>query len=295
MLFQIAHQAVQLGQWAVLVILLACCAACAWQTQTPTLPLSPTATPTGDWKLVWADEFDGPDGSAVDAARWSFDVGGGGWGNGEWQYYTDRTDNAYVQDGALVIKAQREDYGRNRYTSARLVTKSKGDWLYGRVKVRAKLPYGQGIWPAIWMLPTDWEYGGWPRSGEIDIMELVGHEPAQVHGTLHYGAPHTYTGDHYDLPGEETFADDYHVFALEWEPGEIRWYVDGYHYQTQTEWFTSSTKGSSHAPFDQCFHLLLNIAVGGAWPGFPDETTEFPQYMYVDYVRVYQRVYQKED
>jgi beta-glucanase (GH16 family) len=276
-------------QWTSLALLLACCAACARSSVPTTPPPPPTATPTGDWTLVWSDEFNGPDGSAVDPNKWSFDIGGSGWGNGEWQYYTDRTDNAYVEDEALVIKAQKEDYKGNRYTSARLVTKGQGDWRYGRFEIRAKLPYGQGIWPAIWMLPTDWEYGNWPRSGEIDIMELVGHEPARVHGTLHYGIPHTYEGDHYDLPGERTFADDYHVFAVEWEPDEIRWYVDGYHYQTQTEWFTSSTKGSEHAPFDQRFHLLLNVAVGGTWPGFPDETTEFPQYMYVDYVRVYQR------
>ncbi len=205
------------------------------------------------------------------------------------QCYTDRTDNAYVEDGALVIKAQREDYKKWRYTSARLVTRNQGDWLYGRFEIRAKLPYGQGIWPAIWMLPTDWEYGGWPVSGEIDIMELVGHEPGRVYGTLHYGAPHQYTGDHYDLPAGETFADNYHIFALEWEPGEIRWYVDGYHYQTQTEWFTSSTIGTYPAPFDRRFHLIMNVAVGGAWPGYPDETTVFPQYMYVDYVRVYQK------
>ncbi len=116
----------------------------------------------------------------------------------------------------------------------------------------------------------------------------VAHQ-TRAHRTLHYGTPHTYTGDHYDLSGEETFADDYHTFALEWEPDEIRWYVDGYHYQTQREWFTSSSKGSPHAPFDQRFHLLLNVAVGGSWPGFPDDTTEFPQFMYVDYVRVYQK------
>lgn len=188
-----------------------------------------------------------------------------------------------------MISALRENYRGSRYTSARLVTKNKGDWLYGRFEIRAKLPYGQGIWPAIWMLPTDWEYGGWPISGEIDIMELVGHEPGTVYGTIHYGNPHTYTGAHYSLPAGQTFADDYHVFALEWEPGEIRWYVDGYPYQTQTEWFTSSTKGVYPAPFDKRFHLILNVAVGGVWPGYPDETTVFPQVMSVDYVRVYQK------
>jgi beta-glucanase (GH16 family) len=257
-------------------------------TPTPT-PALPTATPTGNWKLVWSDEFDLPDGSAVDPARWSFNTGGGGWGNGELQHYTDRTDNAYVEDGALVIKAQQEEYVKSAYTSARLVTRDKGDWLYGRFEIRAQLPSGQGIWPALWMLPTDWEYGSWPASGEIDIVELVGHEPARVHGTLHYGSPHASQGARYDLPEGKTFAGDYHVFALEWEPGEIRWYVDGYHYQTQRDWFTSSTKGAYPAPFDKRFYLILNVAVGGAWPGYPDETTTFPQYMLVDYVRVYQK------
>jgi beta-glucanase (GH16 family) len=256
-------------------------------TTTPTPP--PTATPTGNWQLVWADEFEAPDGSAVDPAKWSFETGGGGWGNGELQYYTDRLDNAYIEDGALVIRAQREDYGGSRYTSARLVTTNKGDWLYGRFEIRARLPYGKGIWPAIWMLPTDWEYGGWPTSGEIDIMELIGIEPERVYGTIHYGKPHTSSGDHYSLPAGQVFADGYHVFALEWEPGEMRWYVDGYHYQMQTQWFTSSTKGTFPAPFDRRFHLILNLAVGGAWPGYPDETTVFPQYMRVDYVRVYQK------
>ncbi len=132
-------------------------------TATPT-PIA-TATPIGGWRLVWADEFDAPDGSPVDPTKWSFNTGAGGWGNGEWQHYTDRLDNAVIEDGALVIKALREDYLGSRYTSARLVTRGKGDWLYGRFEIRAKLPYGQGIWPAIWMLPTDWKYGSWPVSG----------------------------------------------------------------------------------------------------------------------------------
>ncbi|MBN1262581.1 MAG: glycoside hydrolase family 16 protein [Anaerolineae bacterium] len=246
-------------------------------------------SPADGWQLVWSDEFELPDGSPVDPAKWSCDTGAGGWGNDELQNYTDRLDNAYIEDGALVIKALEDYYRGSRYTSARLVTRGKGDWLYGRIEVRAKLPYGQGIWPAIWMLPTDSAYGEWPRSGEIDIMELVGHNPGVVHGTLHYGTPHTYKGEVYTLPEGERFADDFHVFALEWEPEEIRWYVDGNHTQTQTRWFTSGAEGDYPAPFDRPFHLLLNIAVGGAWPGYPDKTTEFPQAMTVDYVRVYQQ------
>lgn len=265
-------------------VLLAACSAA------PATRPDPTATPTGDWQLVWADEFDGPDGSPVDPARWSFNVGGGGWGNGEYQYYSDnRLENARLEDGKLVITARKEPFKNRDYTSARLVTINKGDWRYGRVEVRARLPVGQGIWPAIWMLPTDYTYGGWPKSGEIDIMEMLGHETSRVYGTIHFGDPHGSAGEQYDLQDGTTFADDYHIFAVEWEPAEIRWYVDGYHYQTQKEWFTSSTKGEYPAPFDQRFYLILNVAVGGAWPGPPDDTTVFPQSMYVDYVRVYQK------
>ncbi len=250
----------------------------------------PTATPTTDWDLVWADEFDAPDGASPDPERWSFNTGGGGWGNGERQYYTDRAENAVIEDGVLRICAREEEepYRGYRYTSARLVTKRKGDWTYGRFEVRARLPAGQGVWPAIWMLPSHMAYGGWPMGGEIDIMEMVGHDPIRVHGTLHYGDPHTYTGHYYVLRTGDTFADDFHTFSLEWEPGEIRWYVDGYYYQTQTEWFTSKLDAEYPAPFDRPFHLLLNVAVGGRWPGNPDETTEFPECMAVDYVRVYQ-------
>ncbi|MBS3783090.1 MAG: glycoside hydrolase family 16 protein [Anaerolineae bacterium] len=297
--------------WLALPALLAACAApdpspTPTQVPTPTstpvpptatpipptsTPAPPTATPSADWDLVWVDEFDAPDGASPDPERWSFNTGGGGWGNGERQYYTDRPENAVIDDGVLYICArddEQEPYRGYRYTSARLVTKRKGDWTYGRFEVRARLPEGQGIWPAIWMLPSHMAYGGWPMGGEIDIMEMLGQNPIRVYGTLHYGNPHTHTGHYYVLRTGETFADDFHVFALEWEPGEIRWYVDGYHYQTQTEWFTSKLDTEYPAPFDRPFHLLLNVAVGGQWPGNPDETTEFPQCMAIDYVRVYQ-------
>jgi beta-glucanase (GH16 family) len=251
---------------------------------TPTLP-----APKG-WKLAWADEFDAPDGALPDPAHWTYDTGAGGWGNGELQHYTSRrAENAHIQGGNLVITARHEDFEGADYTSARLLTRGLGDWTYGRFEVRAKLPQGQGIWPAIWMLPTDWKYGGWPASGEIDIMELIGKEPSRAYGTLHWGAPHTFEGGHYDLPPGQVFADDFHVFAVEWEPDEFRWFVDGQLYYTQRDWFTSSTKAQFPAPFDQRFHLILNVAVGGAWPGYPDETTVFPQSMIVDYVRVYEK------
>jgi len=164
-----------------------------------------------------------------------------------------------------------------------------GDWKYGRFEIKAKLPYGQGLWPAIWMLPTDWVYGGWAASGEIDIMELVGNDPATVYGTLHYGGAYpdnVHTGASYKLDFGN-FALDFHVFALEWDATEIRWYVDDSLYQVQREWYSH---GNDYpAPFNQRFHLLLNVAVGGNWPGNPDNTTSFPQKMEVDYVRVYQK------
>lgn len=267
-----------------LAVVLAWCA-CA-QTALP----PPAAPPGEEWTLVWNDEFDG---AAIDLAKWEHEVNAEGGGNNELQYYTARAENSFVAGGHLVIRALREAYtgpeGTREYTSARLRTKFKGDWLYGRFEIRARLPRGQGIWPAIWMLPTDWVYGGWAASGEIDIMELVGHQPDKVYGTLHYGGPwprNVHSGSSYTLPAG-AFSDAFHVFALEWEPREFRWYVDGLHYQTQNEWRTENAPYP--APFDRRFHLLLNLAVGGNWPGNPDATTVFPQEMRVDYVRVYQR------
>lgn len=240
------------------------------------------------WELVWSDEFDG---HTLDLSKWEFEVNARGGGNNELQYYI--TNNVRLHDGLLVLEARQERYtgpgGTRDYTSSRIRTRNKGDWRYGRIETRARLPKGKGIWPAIWMLPTDNRYGGWPHSGEIDIMELVGHEPNRVHGTLHYGDPvkgHGYKGTNYSL-ATGTFADDFHVFRLDWEPAAIRWYVDGRLYQTQTNWHTRTN--SFPAPFDQRFHLILNLAVGGNWPGNPDATTTFPQAMGVDYVRVYRK------
>jgi len=247
-----------------------------------------TAASAQDWQVVWADEFD-TDG-APDATKWDYDIGGHGWGNSERQYYTDRAENVRVENGVLVIEAKEEAYQGNAYTSARLVTRGKAAWKYGRIEARMKLPYGQGIWPAFWMLPTDSPYGGWPMSGEIDIMEYLGHDTDTAYGTLHYGGGelgHRYTGTHFTLP-TGAFPDAFHTFAIEWAPRQIRWYIDGELYQTQVSW--TSESGPYPAPFDQPFHLLLNLAVGGEWPGYPDATTVFPQQMLVDYVRVYQDV-----
>lgn len=247
-------------------------------------------TGPGEWTLVWQDEFDG---NGLDATKWTVQTGDGcdlgicGWGNNERQWY--QASNAVVANGLLTITARREAAGGLPYTSARLRSAGKGDWTYARVEARARLPQGRGMWPAIWMLPTDETYGGWAASGEIDIMELVGHEPATVHGTLHYGGAwpnNRSSGSSYSL-STGSFADEFHVFALEWEEGVIRWLVDGTPYQTQTSWSTQSAPFP--APFNQRFHLLVNLAVGGNWPGDPDATTEFPQRLDVDWIRVYQR------
>ncbi len=241
-----------------------------------------------EWELVWSDEFDG---NELDLSKWSYQYGTGaseglsGWGNNEKQYYTDRPENIFVQDGRLHIVALEENYNGMDYTSARIRSIDQGDWRYGRFEASMRLPKGQGIWPAFWMMPSDAVYGGWPGSGEIDIMELIGHEPNVLHGTIHYGPPHNYSGGSYTLPNGD-FSDDFYTFAVEWENGEIRWYVNDIHYHTETNWFSQGQ--GFPAPFDQRFHFLLNVAVGGNWPGDPDGTTQFPQTMEVEYVRVYQ-------
>ena len=243
------------------------------------------ATPSG-WTLVWADEFEG---STLDPTKWEAQLGDGcpslcGWGNNELQTYT--AESATVGDGTLKITARKQG---EAYTSARLRTLGKGDWTYGRFEIKAKLPTGQGLWPAIWLLFSEDTYGGWAASGEIDIMEAVGSEPGEVFGTLHYGgqAPeNVFSGEPFHLT-YDTFDKDFYVFTVEWEEGEIRWYVNNVLYQTQTEW--TSTGGDYPAPFNHDFHMILNLAVGGNLPGVPDETTVFPQTLEVDYVRVYER------
>jgi len=242
------------------------------------------------YELVWNDEFNG---THIATVRWEHEVNGWGGGNNELQYYTDRPENSYVENGLLYIVARKEEFtgpdGTRQYTSARMRTLNKGDWQYGRFDIRAKMPIGQGMWPAIWMLPTEWKYGGWAASGEIDIMEFLGHESNRVYGTLHYGGTppdNVHSGTSYTLPNG-TFSAGFHLFTLEWDTTEFRWYVDGDLYQTQKEWYTQNQMYP--APFDQTFHLLLNVAVGGNWPGNPDDTTVFPQMMVVDYVRVFKK------
>lgn len=252
------------------------------------------STTTGAQRgALWTDEFDGPAGSPPDAAKWGYDIGVGqnGWGNNELEYYTDRTQNAYLDgEGHLVIKAIRETFtgagGVTRnYTSARLVTRGKFEQKYGRFEARIKLPFGQGIWPAFWMLGADINSVGWPSCGEVDIMENIGREPSTNHGSLHgpgFSGGNSLTAQ-ITLPDGKRLSDDFHVFAIEWEPQEIRFYVDGNLYQTRNAAQLSADK---RWVFDHPFYLLLNVAVGGDWPGSPDASTVFPQTMMVDYVRV---------
>jgi beta-glucanase (GH16 family) len=288
-----------------------------------------TTAPVDDWQLVWSDEFSG---SSIDTNKWNFEVNCAGGGNQEQQCYTDSADNAYVSDDTLKIVALPAEEGAEKpYTSARINTKYKGDFKYGRIEVRAKMPSGQGSWPAFWMMPTDEVYGGWPKSGEVDIVEAVnlkaadaeGNPEAHVYGTLHYGrdAPqNSSSGKAYALPDGANPADDFHTYAIEWQEGEIRWYVDGYLYQTQQQsrvrlnskgeavglrhrgWFAEFYNQATGeletvydaAPFDERFHLILNLAVGGTWPenvnelGVDPEAFANGQTFEIDYVRVYE-------
>jgi len=248
----------------------------------------------GTWQPVWCEEFSYT--GLPNDAKWGYDVGGGGFGNNELQYYTNKDiDNAFVQDGYLTIKAMEESFGGNAYTSARLVTKNTGDWLYGKIQVKAQLPTGKGTWPAIWMLPTNWEYGGWPTSGEIDIMEHVGYDPNRIHGTIHTGVynhmMNTQVGKSKVIP---TAITEYHVYEIEWEPNVIRFYIDGikYHEVEYNYNDITSAKGFESWPFDKEFHLILNIAFGGNWGGAQGvDPSVLPAEMLVDYVRVFQKNY----
>ena len=221
-----------------------------------------------------------------------YDLGGGGWGNDELQTYTDRRENAVIRDGMLVVRAIREPFTgadgvAREYTSARLKTLGRFSQAYGRFEARMRVPSGQGVWPAFWMLGEDIETIGWPGCGEIDIMEHIGREPLLVHGTMHgpgYSGGQG-IGSPYGSPSGRPFADDFHVFGIEWEPQAIRWIVNGVVYQTRTP---ADLRGARWV-FDHPFFMLINVAVGGNWPGSPDRTSEFPAELLVDWVRVYAR------
>lgn len=233
--------------------------------------------------VVWSQEFNGAAGSAPDARVWNLETGGGGWGNGELQTYTNsRANSALDGAGNLVITAKRESNGG--YTSARLTTQGKYAPTYGRVEARIQIPRGQGIWPAFWMLGADLPTAGWPSSGEIDIMENVGFEPHLVHGTVHgpgYSGGEG-IGAQYMHPQGWSFADTFHTFAIDKKPGEITWSVDGQVYHR----VTPASTGGDPWVFDKPFFMILNVAVGGQWPGYPDGSTQLPQQMKVDWIRV---------
>ncbi|HVO58941.1 MAG TPA: glycoside hydrolase family 16 protein [Dongiaceae bacterium] len=257
-------------------------------TQPPALP------PTSGWTLAWSDEFSFPDGSAPDSSKWAYDIGGDGWGNDELETYTSRLQNAQIQSGNLVITAQQETFtgsdGITRnYTSARLKTQNLFSQTYGRFEARIKIPKGQGMWPAFWMLGQDISSEGWPKCGEIDIMENIGREPGSVHGSLHGPSTTGITSDAtstFSLPSGQNFSDDFHIYAVEWDATTVRFFVDSNNYATvaKSQWPAGGTW-----VFDHPFFIILNVAVGGSWPGSPDASTQFPRQMLVDYVRVYNK------
>lgn len=243
------------------------------------------------YDLLWNDEFDG---DALDEGIWNYEPHEPGWTNNELQEYTVGTENVNVRDGALVIKANKtEKDGKDYYTSGKVTTQNKQDFLYGKVVARAKVPEGKGLWPAIWMMPTDEQhYGQWPKCGEIDIMEVLGDQLDIAYSTIHYGEPHAEQQGTKTLT-EGNFADGFHTYSVEWEPGEFRWYIDDDEVLVVNDWFTA-VQGEDDkpypAPFDQTFFVQMNLAVGGDWPGNPDETTDFDNAEFVvDYVRVYQK------
>ena len=273
----------------VCLVLGACAVTTPAPTSTPQPTPSPAPSPTPEWEragweLVWQDEFEGTE---LNRENWTFDIGGNGWGNQEWEFYSDRPENVRVEEDMLVIEARKEEasFSGRPYSSARLKTEGLHTWKYGRIEARLKLPYGQGIWPAFWMLGENLAQKGWPGAGEIDIMEFIGKEPDHIYVTVHSpgysgGAG---VGSSLTVP-EPSLRNDFHVYAIEWEEDEIRWYFDDQEHFKITpedvpgEWI-----------FDHPFFIILNLAVGGTWPGYPNTTTEFPQFLYVDYVRVYQR------
>jgi beta-glucanase (GH16 family) len=241
------------------------------------------------YQLTWSDEFDGASGAAVDSAKWVFESGAGGWGNSELEYYRTGAANAALDgNGNLVITAKQETYSGSSYTSARMKTQGLASWKYGHIEARIKLPYGQGIWPAFWMLGEDISTNSWPKCGEIDIMENIGKEPSVNHGSLHM--PAAGTSNDSELTGSYTLksgklSDDFHTYAIDWSASSIAFYFDGALYETQTP---AAATGRTWE-FDKPFFILLNVAVGGQWPGSPDSTTVFPQTMTIDYVRVCQQ------
>ncbi len=272
-----------------LAMIIGVAAGCKGEKDTKTEPEIEVPQYEG-YSLLWHDEFTG---SEMDMDTWNYEPHEPGWTNQELQEYTTSTENVFVKDGNLVLKAiKTEKDGRDYYTSGKVTTQNKKDFMYGKVVVSAKVPEGQGLWPAIWMMPTDESfYGQWPKCGEIDIMEVLGSQTHIAYTTIHYGEPHAEQQGFLQLE-DGSFADGFHEYSVEWEPGEFRWYVDGNLTLTVNDWFTANggTEKPYPAPFNQTFFVQMNLAVGGTWPGNPDETTDFDKAEFlIDYVRVYQK------
>ncbi|MFK7973029.1 MAG: family 16 glycosylhydrolase [Bacteroidia bacterium] len=248
------------------------------------IPSTGYSTPTSypGMTMVWSDEFDG---ETLDESNWTYEIGNGdnGWGNQELQFY--RRENTFIREGNLVIQARNQVFNGFNYTSSRIITRGKYDFKFGRVDIRAVLPEGQGIWPALWSLGANFSSVGWPSCGEMDIMELVGHEPSKVHATVHFannGGGHMFRGSDISLTGGKRFSDEFHVFSMQWEEDRVRFYMDDRLYHTVTK------NPNEPYPFNENFFFIFNVAVGGKWPGSPDVSTKFPQQMIVDYIRVFQ-------
>ena len=244
------------------------------------------------YSLLWNDEFDG---KTLDETKWNREVHEPGWTNNELQEYTTSDENIFVRNGNLVLKAVKsERNGKPYYTSGKVQGWNKTQFQYGKVVVSAKVPEGKGLWPAIWMMPNqESKYGQWPKCGEIDIMESLGNDTTVSYSTIHYGEPHAEQQGTIEKKGDESFSAKFHEYSVEWEPGEMRFYTDGELVLTCNDWFTAVEGGDDKpypAPFDQPFYVQLNLAVGGDWPGNPDETTNFDNAEFqIDYVRVYQK------
>lgn len=233
---------------------------------------------------IWADEFDG---AAINPSDWNFETGDGcpncGWGNNELEYYTNG-DNLSIQSGKLIIEAREEFMGGKNFTSSRITTKNKKFFRFGRIDIRARVPQGQGVWPALWMMPQENKYGGWPSSGEIDIMELLGHEPTKLYSTVHYGPGPGSRNISRNTVSTAALSNEFHVYSLLWEQDKMQFLLDGVVYNT----ILKADIGANTYPFNETFFFIFNVAVGGNWPGSPDATTYFPQWLAVDYVRVFQ-------
>lgn len=244
-------------------------------------PMSPKTYP--GYTLVWEDDFKE---EKINPANWTHEIGAGGWGNEELQYYTNRTSNSFTYNGYLVIEARNEKFQGSNYTSARLISRDKKQFKYGRIDIRAKMPKGKGMWPALWMLGSNFSSVGWPACGEIDICEVIGNQPQIAYGTAHFGpnpANRAYKGGNSFLL-QGSYADDFHVFSIIWKQNSIEWQRDGIKYFT----LTPADLGANEWPFNNPFFFIMNVAVGGNWPGNPDNPEIFPQRMIVDYIRVFQ-------